>query len=93
MASYEFHLDILNFTPYGQTISLNRLDKGDPWAVHLEAYRSLDIGNFMTMVTENAKTCEWSALSGLSPAQPMCGYDMMKKTMYMDPVLQYNAGA
>lgn len=90
--TYDFQLDVLDFTPYGQTVTWKRFDKGDGWEAQLHAYRSLDVANAWTRVREEAKTCWWSAFSMTMPTAPVCGYNADKVNDYMDPVWGYNAG-
>jgi hypothetical protein len=91
-ATYDWNLRLLDFTPYGQTVSWNRLDNGQSFGMTVSAFRDLQVGNFNTRVQENAKTCMWSATNGFSSFTPTCAYNDDKKTDYIDPVWKYNVG-
>ena len=92
MGTYDFAFQLLNFTPYTQVISWNRIDNGQSFGVQGAGLRDLQVGNFMTRVRENAKTCKWSVLTNGGDMSPVCAYDGDKVTDYIDPVWKYNVG-
>ena len=85
-STYDFQLNLLNFTPYGQTVSWSRFDSGAGFSASMSGFRDLQLGNFQTRVRENAKTCMWSALNNGGSLNPTCAYNDDKMTDYMDPV-------
>ena len=92
MGTYDFTFQLLNFTPYGQTIAWNRFDAMQGFGVHGAGFRDLQIGYLKTRVRENAKTCKWSALTNSGNMTPVCAYDPDRMTDYIDPVWKFNAG-
>ena len=93
MGTYDFTMQLLNFTPYTQVVSWSRFDAGNGFSVNGAGMRDLEVGNFFTRVREVAKTCKWSALTNGGNMNPVCAYDQDKITDYVDPVWQFNAGA
>jgi hypothetical protein len=93
MAIYDFTANLLDFTPYGQTVAWSRFDRGDGFAVTVSGFRTLNIANFNTRVRENAKTCLWSAFTSTSMMPDCSQYNQDKWTDYQDPVWQFNTGA
>jgi hypothetical protein len=91
-AIYDFTLNLLDFTPYGQTVGWSRFDNGQGFHTTVSGFRNLNILNFQTRVRENAKTCMWSAFTSTSMT-PVCSYNQDKWTDYQDPVWQFNTGA
>lgn len=85
MANYDFKLDVLDFTPYGQTVTWSRFDAGNGFSASTSAFHDIEILNFNTRVIENAKTCMWSAFNNVD-WQPTCAYNADRQTDYMDPV-------
>ena len=90
-ASYDFRFDLIDFTPYGQTVQWNRMDNGQGFGMTTYGFRDFQVGQLKTRVTENAKTCSWSAFSATSPASPKCDYNEDRKTEYFDPVWKVDA--
>lgn len=90
--TYDFILDIINFTPYGQTVTWSRFDGGNGWDFDTHGYRDLNILNLKTRVVENAKTCGWSAVNNGGSMSPVCAYNPDKQTDYIDPVWKFNGG-
>ena len=84
-ATYDWNLSVLDFTPYGQTVTWSRFDKGDAFSVNTSAFHNLNVLSATTRVRENAKTCMWSAFTSTSMT-PMCSYNPDRVTDYMDPV-------
>lgn len=91
-STYDFVLQVLNFTPYGQTVGWNRFDNGAAMGGRVTGYRDLQVGNFFTRVRENAKTCSWSVFNNGGSMNPVCAYNDDKQTDYMDPVWKFNLG-
>jgi hypothetical protein len=90
---YDFIMDALDFTPYGQTVTWSRFDNGNGWKFDTWGYYNLNFGNWKTRVRENAKTCSWSALNNGGSFSPVCAYNDDKVTDYIDPVWKFNTGA
>jgi hypothetical protein len=88
---YDFHLDLLDITPYGQILKWSRFDRGDAFALTAQGYRNVDVLNFNTRVRENAVVCNWSAFTS-TDLTPTCDYNWDKETDYQDPVWQFDAG-
>ena len=84
-STYDFQLNVLDFTPYGQTVSWSRFDNGAGFHSMVTGFRNLNILNFQTRVRENAKTCMWSPFTSTSMT-PTCAYNQDKVTDYQDPV-------
>lgn len=91
---YDFVMNLLDVTPYGQNVEWTRFDNGEAFATTVSGYRYVGVADLMTVVTENAKTCSWNALASpaQSPAAPVCAYDSNTETKYVDPVWKFNAG-
>jgi hypothetical protein len=86
-STYDWTLNLLDFTPYGQTVTWSRFDHGDGFHSTVSAFRNLNVLNFNTRVREVAKTCMWSLFtSTTSITNPTCAYNQDKVTDYMDPV-------
>lgn len=84
-STYDWTLNVLDITPYAQTVSWSRFDKGDGFHTTVSASRNVNVLNFQTRVREVAKTCMWSAFTS-SSMTPTCAYNQDKVTDYMDPV-------
>lgn len=89
---YDFKLNLLDITPYGQQVQWTRFDNGQGFTVSGAGFRNIQFGTVQTRVRENAKTCMWSAFSGTMPTAPMCSYNQDKWTDYIDPVWGFNLG-
>lgn len=90
---YDFTFDVLDVTPFGQTVNWNR-PEGGSFQVMGHGFREVIVGNAHTMVSELAKTCQWSVYNDAMNGnmQPTCAYDEKKWTKYEDPYWQFNAG-
>ena len=93
-AIYDFNFDLLDVTPYGQTIHWTRPESGSALQVMGNGFREVQVANLHTIVSELATTCSWSAYNhGVNGNfAPVCGYNEKVWTKYSDPYWQFNAG-
>jgi hypothetical protein len=94
-ATYDYKLDLIDFTPYGQAVEWSRFDSwrngGNKFNAYTQGYRYANFLNMWTNVKENAKTCKWSVFDIQdSNYQPTCSYNDNKVYEYQDSVWQYN---
>lgn len=96
-ATYDYKLNLVDFTPYGQSVTWTRVDNGAAFSVNTVAFHDLKVATIMTRVRENAKTCSWSAYNMATGAQtmtPVCAYNTNSEyaTDYQDPVWKFDGG-